>query len=112
MKIFIYWLLIVSTLYSSLFATSSHAVILQYHRFDENRYPSTNISMKLFTQQIEYLVKNNYTVWPLSKIVQYLSQNKELPQKCVSITMDDAYKSVYTKAYPLLKKYKIGRAHV
>ena len=107
MKIFIYWLLIVSTLYSSLFATSNHAVILQYHRFDENKYPSTSISMELFTKQIEYLVQNNYTVWPLSKIVQYLSQNKELPQKCVSITMDDAYKSVYTKAYPLLKKYKL-----
>jgi len=107
MQIFIYWLLIMSTLYSSLFATSSHAVVLQYHRFDENKYPSTSISMELFTKQVEYLVKNNYTVWPLSKIVKYLLKKKELPDKTVSITMDDAYQSVYTKAYPLLKKYKL-----
>jgi peptidoglycan/xylan/chitin deacetylase (PgdA/CDA1 family) len=63
--------------------------------------------MELFTQQIEYLVNNNYTVWPLSKIISYLLQKKELPDKTVSITIDDAYQSVYTKAYPLLKKYNL-----
>jgi len=84
----------------------SHAIILQYHRFDESKYPSTDISMELFTKQIEYLAKNNYKVMPLSEIVNYLMQKKELPPKTVAITMDDAYKSVYTKAYPLLKKNK------
>jgi peptidoglycan/xylan/chitin deacetylase (PgdA/CDA1 family) len=84
----------------------SHAIILQYHRFDESKYPSTDISMDLFKKQIEYLAKNNYNVMPLSTIVNYLSRKKELPPKTVAITMDDAYESVYTKAYPLLKKYK------
>jgi len=107
MKNLLCLLVIMSISYSSLLAASSHAVVLQYHRFDETKYPSTSISMELFTQQVEYLVKNNYTVWPLSKIVQYLLQKKELPDKTVSITIDDAYHSVYTKAYPLLKKYKL-----
>ena len=92
---------------SASFAMQNHAVVLQYHRFDEGKYPSTSISMKLFTKQIEYLIHNNYTVWPFSKIVRYLMQNRPLPDKTVAITIDDAYKSVYTKAYPLLKKYQI-----
>ncbi len=107
MKNLLYLFVIVSISYSSLFATSSHAVVLQYHRFDESKYPSTNISMKLFTQQIKYIVQNNYNVWPLSKIIKYLQENKTLPNRTVAITIDDAYQSVYTKAFPLLKKYTL-----
>jgi len=105
-RIFLYMLMVVF-LQSGLFGMQKHAVVLQYHRFDENRYPTTNIPMKLFTQQIEYLLGNHYTIWPLSKVVRYLMNDQELPDKTVCVTMDDAYKSVYTKAYPLLKKYKL-----
>ncbi len=90
-----------------LFAIQSHAVILQYHRFDEFKYPSTNISTKLFEKQIKYLLQNNYNVWPLSKVVKYLLQNKKVPEHTICLTMDDAYQSVYMKAYPILKKYKL-----
>ncbi|WP_297439862.1 polysaccharide deacetylase family protein [Sulfurimonas sp.] len=83
----------------------SHAILLQYHRFGEAKYPSTDISMELFTKQINYLAENNYNVWPLSKIVNYLMLKKDLPPKTVAITIDDAYKTVYTRAYPLLKKH-------
>ncbi|WP_418640315.1 polysaccharide deacetylase family protein [Sulfurimonas sp. ST-27] len=106
MKTLTHYLLAVFLLQSSLLAHQNHAVVLQYHRFDENRYPSTSISMELFTQQMQYLADNNYTVWPFSKTVKYLIEKKELPDKTVSITIDDGYRSVYTKAYPLLKKYK------
>jgi len=63
--------------------------------------------MQRFTKQIEYLVQHHYNVWPLSKIVKYLQEKKQLPEKTVAITIDDAYKSVYTQAYPLLKKYHL-----
>jgi peptidoglycan/xylan/chitin deacetylase (PgdA/CDA1 family) len=84
---------------------ASHAILLQYHRFGESRYPSTDISMELFTKQMNYLFENGYNVWPLSKIVNYLKLKKDLPSKTVAITIDDAYRTVYTNAYPLLKKY-------
>lgn len=83
----------------------SHAVILQYHRFGESKYPSTNISMELFKKQMAYLYENNFNVLPLSKIVDALMHKRELPPKTVAITIDDAYQSVYTKAYPVLKRY-------
>ncbi len=91
----------------SLFGQVQHAVILQYHRFDDIRYPSTSISMKLFRQQIEYLVQHHYNVLPLSKVVTALRENKMLPDKTVVISIDDAYQTVYTNAYPLLKKYHL-----
>ncbi len=105
-RMFLY-IFIVIFLQSGLLGMQKHAVVLQYHRFDENKYSTTSIPMKLFTQQIEYLLRNNYTIWPFSKVVRYLSNDKELPDKTVCITIDDAYKSIYTNAYPLLKKHKL-----
>jgi len=33
---------------------------LMYHRFDENKYPSTNIQMDVFKQQIEIIRNSKY----------------------------------------------------
>jgi len=107
MKRVIQCFVILSLLGISLLAKQQHAVVLQYHRFDDVRYPSTNISMELFTQQIEYLVQHNYNVLPLCTVVSILRENRLLPDKTVVITIDDAYKTTYTKAYPLLKKYHL-----
>ena len=88
--------------------TESHAIILQYHRFGESKYPSTNISMKLFKKQMAYLHDNKFNVVPLSKIVDALMHKRKLAPKSVAITIDDAYKTVYTKAYPIMKKYNFA----
>ncbi|MCF6340189.1 MAG: polysaccharide deacetylase family protein [Sulfurimonas sp.] len=86
---------------SPIFANSAVAFI--YHRFAEAKYPSTNITLEQFKYQLNYFESNNYNVWPLSKIINYLNNNKTLPLKTVAITIDDAYLSVYTNAYLLLK---------
>ena len=80
------------------------AVVFMYHRFGEKTYPSTNITLAQFKNQLEYLKEHEYRVWPLSKIVRYIENKKELPNKLVAITIDDAWKSVYLHAYPLLKE--------
>lgn len=82
------------------------AVVLTYHRFGDARYPSTNITLEQFEQHLQYLQDNNYTVWPLSKIANYIAEAKSFPKKIVAITMDDAYHTVYTNAYPRLKAKK------
>ncbi len=83
-----------------------YAVIFMYHRFDNPKYPSTSITKEQFAFQLDYLQKHRYNVWPLSKIVRYIEAKKELPPKTVALTIDDAYKSVYTVAYPMLKAKK------
>ena len=91
----------VSILYAQ---TSNSAIVFMYHRFGESTYPSTNITIEQFESQLEYLKSNDYTVLPLSKLLQDLIDKKEISDKTVCITIDDAYLSVYTKAYSILKQ--------
>nr|WP_321268316.1 polysaccharide deacetylase family protein [uncultured Sulfurimonas sp.] len=86
---------------STLFAKS--AVVFMYHRFGESKYPSTNITLKQFESQLEYLEKNNYNIWHLSKILKHIIDKQKIPPKTVALTIDDAYISTYTNAYPMLK---------
>ncbi len=80
------------------------AVILLYHRFGEDKYPSTNIRLEQFEAQIEQLKSGGYHFLPLSKIIQKLKANETLPEKTITVTVDDAYSSVKEEAWPRLKK--------
>ena len=79
------------------------AVALMYHRFDEGRYPSTNIRLEQFEAHIEELQDGDYSVLPLPEIVAALREGTELPDRAVAITIDDAYASVYNEAWPRLE---------
>ncbi len=85
----------------------SSAVVFMYHRFGDERYPSTNIRLEQFEKHLEYIEKNKFNVWPLSEIVRYLIEEKKLPRKTIALTIDDAYITAYTEAYPRLKAKKI-----
>lgn len=87
-----------------LYASSNNAVVLMYHRFGENKYPSTNVRVEQFIEQLNYLEKHDYQVWPLVQIIEYLQTGKKIPDKVVGISIDDAYASVYQVAYPILKR--------
>ncbi|MDC1381939.1 polysaccharide deacetylase family protein [Candidatus Puniceispirillum sp.] len=82
---------------------ADHAVILMYHRFGENKYPSTNIRLDQFETHLEKLVDGNYNVLPLEKIIRDLQNGIDLPDRAVAITIDDAYLSVFNEAWPRLK---------
>lgn len=75
-----------------------------YHHFGVSKHPSTNIKLEQFDAQIEYLEQNGYQIWPLIKVAQYIQERKEFPGRVVAITVDDAYLSVYTEAFPRLRK--------
>lgn len=92
------------TLGNSCHAGQHSAVAVMYHHFGNEQYPSTNVRLDQFEAQIRFLQQNDFQVWPLSRIIDYLRHNKPLPDKTIAITMDDAYRSVYTQAYPRLKK--------
>ncbi|MDY0212965.1 MAG: polysaccharide deacetylase family protein [Desulfuromonadaceae bacterium] len=85
--------------------TQNSATIFVYHRFGDERYPSTNISVELFEQHLRYLRDNAYTVLPISEIVALLRRGETLPPRCVGLSADDAYASVLSGAVPLLDKY-------
>ena len=89
---------------SSVKAEESQAVVLMYHHFGVDKYPSTNIRLTQFDAHLDYLAQAGYQVWPLAKVVDYVRGQKPFPGRVVAITMDDAYRSVFDEAYPRLRK--------
>tara|TARA_Y100000590_G_scaffold341933_1_gene390273 strand:- start:415 stop:1443 length:1029 start_codon:yes stop_codon:yes gene_type:complete len=80
-------------------------VSLIYHRFNENKYPSTNIQMEVFEKQINIINESNYSYYnPKNFDIFFEGPNKE---KKILITIDDAFTSFYENAWPFLKKNKI-----
>ena len=76
-----------------------------YHRFEENKYPSTNIKIKDFKSQID-LVKNSGIEFISHKEFEEFVNTNNLNKK-ILLTIDDGFSSFYNKAWPILKKEKI-----
>ena len=79
------------------------AVVLMYHRFGEDRYPSTSIRIEQFEAQLAHLAERDYAVIPLAQLLDALENGTPLPPRAVVITIDDAYLSVYEAGYPRMK---------
>ncbi|MDC3331639.1 polysaccharide deacetylase family protein [Candidatus Pelagibacter sp.] len=78
---------------------------LMYHRFNENKYPSTNIQMNVFKDQMEIIKNSNYTFSNPKQFVENFDTPK--PNKEILITIDDAFESFFLEAWPYLKKNKV-----
>ena len=80
-------------------------VSLIYHRFDESKYPSTNIQMDFFIKQISIINENNYNYYNPKNFDIFFNNPDE--KKKIFITIDDAFSSFYENAWPYLKENKI-----
>ena len=76
-----------------------------YHRFNENKYPSTNIHMDIFKEHMKIIQNSEFN---------FLNPNNfdsqfKIPKlkKEILITIDDAFESFYVEAWPYIKENKI-----
>ena len=76
-----------------------------YHRFDENKYPSTNIKIDIFNNHIDIIKKNNLSFLD-PKNFEFEFNNVSIEKK-ILLTIDDAFSSFYLNAWPILKKEEI-----
>ena len=76
-----------------------------YHRFNENKYPSTNIQMDVFEEQMEIIKNSSYNFSNPKNFKENFSSPKT--NKEILITIDDAFLSFYLEAWPFLKQNKI-----
>lgn len=79
------------------------AVIIMYHRFGEDRYPSTNVSLEQFEAHLKEMQSGKYHVLPVPQILAALRHGETLPERTIGLTIDDAYLSVYREAWPRLR---------
>jgi len=84
---------------------ASSAVVLEYHHVSADGPPSTSVKPATFKAHLDYLAKHHFHVWPLPKLVERVRSGGHVPDHTVAITFDDAYRSVYTQAYPMLKAH-------
>jgi peptidoglycan/xylan/chitin deacetylase (PgdA/CDA1 family) len=84
---------------------ANQANVFVYHRFNDSRYPSTNITTAAFKAHLETLKVEQFTVLTLGEVVDRMRAGESLPQRCAVISIDDGYLSFLTDGWPLLKQY-------
>ena len=76
-----------------------------YHRFNEKKYPSTNIEIDVFNEQLKIIEKEKIKFIHPKNFEKSLSQNKA--ERKILLTVDDGLLSFYQNAWPILKEKKI-----
>jgi len=80
-------------------------ISLMYHRFEENKYPSTNIKIDDFKKQIDIIENDNIEFINPKNFETALKESKN--KRKILLTIDDAFLSFYENAWPVLKEKKI-----
>lgn len=84
----------------------TRVAVLGYHDFS-NTKSVTEMRMRTaeFCRQMQFLKDSDICVISMQDFMEWRAGTRCLPAKCVLITIDDGWKSVYTDAYPVLKAY-------
>lgn len=67
-----------------------------------------SVQAKTFEKQIRYLAENNYHSVKADELYDIIFGQKEVHKNVVALTFDDGHKSLWTIAYPILKKYNFS----
>ena len=86
--------------------SQTRVAVLGYHNFSNTR-PVSEMLMRTseFCQQMQYIKDAGLTVITMQDFLDWLLGERCLPERCVLITIDDGWRSVYTDAFPVLKAY-------
>jgi len=76
-----------------------------YHRFNETKYPSTNIQLEIFKEQLKIIEDEGIKFIHPKKFEQSLIEKKK--ERKILFTVDDGLLSFYKNAWPILKKKQI-----
>ena len=81
------------------------AHIFVYHRFGDNRHPSTDTTISELKKEFRYFKENGYKVVPLEQLTNALKSGKDIPDSWIVLTIDDNFKSFYDNALEVFKEY-------
>ncbi len=76
-----------------------------YHRFNENKYPSTNIRNEIFLEHLDEINNSKIEFISFDKFNKIIKSKIE--KNYLLLTVDDGFESFYSNAWPVLKKRKI-----
>ena len=76
-----------------------------YHRFNENKYPSTNIKNEIFIKHLNEINNLEIEFITFEKFEKVIKTS--IDKNYLLLTIDDAFESFYLNAWPILKSKKI-----
>jgi len=91
--------------YSKYFENEKGIVSIMYHRFNEDKYSSTNIQMSIFKEHINNIKSSGYEFLKPNLFSKVFFEEK--PKKQFLLTIDDGYNSFYNHAWPFLQKNEV-----
>ena len=89
------------------FSDELGVISLMYHRVGEGKYPSTNVSTEMFKQHLEAIKASGLSYIEPEKFKKQFLEGKTFSKRFILLTVDDAFKSFYQNAWPILKENKI-----
>src|SRR5260221_1331983 len=85
--------------------------VLCYHRFvarpETVKKPLSQYRLPVadFRWQLQYLKDQVITLVSMDQLKAYWFEGNPLPAKAVLLTFDDGFRSIYEKAYPVVKEF-------
>ncbi|MDA9743357.1 polysaccharide deacetylase family protein [Candidatus Pelagibacter sp.] len=108
-KVFIFFIIFLNVkadvVNKKYFKNEQGILAIMYHRFEENKYPSTNIKLDIFKKHLNLIKNNNLNFYNPGEFLKNFKKVKK--QKKILLTIDDAFMSFYENAWPILKQEKI-----
>ncbi len=84
----------------------TRAVVLLYHAFDRGTAP-LSVRSRNFEKQLRWLQAEKVEIVHTSELLEFLEGSRRLPKRVAVITIDDGLKSVFEKAWPILKQLSV-----
>ena len=78
-------------------------ISIMYHRFNESKYPSTNIQLDVFKKQLKIIENEGIKFIHPKNFEKIFLKTKE---RKILFTIDDGLLSFYENAWPILKEKK------
>lgn len=84
----------------------TQVAVLGYHNFSETK-TVTRMLMRTseLRAQMESIRNSDFSVISMNEFLEWRFGTRLLPEKCILITLDDGWRSVYTDAFPIFKEY-------
>ena len=90
---------------SKYYSKDAGVLSIMYHRFNENKYPSTNIKMNIFDKQMQMIKNLGYDFYDAKLFEEEFDEVKD--EKKILVSIDDGFKSFYEEAWPYLRRNNI-----
>ena len=88
-------------------AAATSAVVLMYQRFGDRNVPSAAIRIDQFEAHLKVIAERGLNVMALPEILAALKARRSLPDRTVALTVDGAFLSFYTEAWPRLRQAEL-----